>query len=846
MNHHLLPLLLTAYGFLTAATTAYGQTVSAEAAPSPAVADYFFQQKDCVQEKLHLTLDRPYYAPGDTVWLRGTLVAADNLSYMIRTNYIYVELIDPMGDVRLRRKIRREGLCFQHCLPLDSTLTSGRYLLRGYTSWMRNFGSETFFNGAVWIVDPTEEADEDAPEEAAETATPDFDVSFLPEGGSRVAGRSQKIAFKALGDDGLPAAVTGEVYTRQGHRRAATFRSRHDGMGWFTLASADNQPDVALEATVTWQGVTDAAGMPLTRTFALPDATGRWALQVEQVEDSVHYRVLSADTDGEVGEGLFVVLHSGADLKAVQPVGRGGEGTLSLGDCRVGVSQLVLCTAEGVGLSRRLLFRQAPELRRPQIDCRITAPDAARQAAEMTLRLTSADGRPLRGDFAVSLLDGAFVDTTLVHPEGDLTSDLLLTSDLRGEVYDSRYYTNPDVPRAERAEALECLLLTHGWSRFATDTLRRAADLQLPHPLESNEWISGYVNRFFNRKDRRNMERVAISVVDTMGGSWGTAMLDSAGRFFVGNLDYPDRMPLMVRLLSYSANPHYHFDRPTFPDLSLPDLASTQRRYTPTSASADSLYRAWLHSLESRTTRLLGDVVVTDRRPGKGKVKYQQTFDAAELSQTIDLYDFPLAIDAVNELIRTHPALKYAEGFNDLDTLNTYIDTHAMPNYIPTPAPMLQSSSPHERTPRIILRNVKNQRLYKDKTFEALEYLYSEDIQSIELLCRDTNYITITFKPNTYITSNRPNRRAVTFYTFGYTEPQYFYHPRYLTRADRDYPKPDLRRTLSWFPSIQTDPQGGLEVRFYTSDHPTQSYLLQVEGVTFSGEAVSIRQRIAP
>jgi hypothetical protein len=824
---------------------AYGQV-------STSVAEYFFQQKDCVQEKLHLTTDRPYYAPGDTVWLRGTLVAADNLSYMIRTNYIYVELIDPMGDIRMRRKIRREGLCFQHCLPLDSTLTSGRYLLRGYTSWMRNFDSETFYDGAVWVVAPTEEADEEVPDEATGVVTPDFDVSFLPEGGSRVAGCRQKIAFKAVGDDGLPAEVIGEVHSREDRRRVATLRSQHDGMGWFTLEADVNRADVALEATVTWQGMTDAAGMPMTRTFALPDATGQWALQVEQVEDSVHYRVLSAATASGVGNGanrevaaeLYVVLHSGADLKAVQPVGPRGEGTLSLADCRVGVSQLVLCTSEGIGLSRRLLFRQAPEQRRAQVDCRITAPEAARQPAEMTLRLTTAQGRPLRGDFALSLMDGAFIDTTLMHPEGDLTSDLLLTSDLRGEIYDSRYYTNPDVPRAERAEALECVLLTHGWSRFATDTLRSTEGLRLKHPLESNEWISGYVNRFFNRKDRRDLERVAISVVDTMGGSWGTAMLDSAGHFFVGNLDYPDRMPLMVRLLSYSANPHYHFDRPTFPDLKLQDVAYTQRRYSPTLVQGDSLYRAWLRSLESKTTRLLSDVVVTDRRPGKGKVKYRQTFDAAELSQTIDLYDYPLAIDAVNELIRTHPALKYAEGFNDLDTLNTYIDMHAMPNYIPTPPPMLQSGSPHERTPRIILRNVENKKLYKLK--EALECLYSEDIQSIELLRRDTNYVIITFKPGTYITSNRPNRRAVTFYTFGYTEPQYFYHPRYLTRADRDYPKPDLRRTLSWFPSIQTDEQGALEVRFYTSDHPTSSYLFQLEGVTFGGEAVSIRQRIAP
>jgi hypothetical protein len=811
-------------------TTANGQGVT----------DYFFQQKDCVQEKLHLTTDRPYYAPGDTVWFRGTLVAADNLSYMLRTNYIYVELIDPLGDVRLRRKVRREGLCFQHCLPLDSTLTGGRYQLRGYTSWMRNFAPDNFFHGELLIVSDTGD-DTDAPATESLAGSPDFDVTFLPEGGNRIAGCRQKIAFKALGDDGIPVEVTGAVHPVGSTRTVATLSSLHDGMGWFYLEGADNQPDVTLEATVTLRDQTDAAGMAVTRSFTLPEATGRWALTVEATatEDSVRYHILTPRTHAT--DTLWLLLHSGANLVEMRPVVAGGEGTLFLRDCRVGVNQLVLCTAAGIGLSRRLLFRQADETSRPQVDCRITAPDAARQEGHMELTLTDAPGHPLRGDFSVSLLDATFIDTTLAPPTADLTSDLLLDADLHGPIYHSAYYTDPTVPRATRAEALECVLLTHGWSRFATDTMQVHGVPHLLHPLESNEWVSGYVDRFFNRRDRRDLERVAISIVDTMGGSWGTAMLDSTGHFFVGNLDYPDRMPLMVRLLSYSANPHYHFDRPTFPDLTF--LPSRERlRRSGSATAADSLYRAWLQSLQSRTTRLLGDVVVTDRRPGNGKVKYQQIFDAAEISQTLDLYNYPTALDVVNEFIRFHPALKYADVFDDDQKLFTFKEGNAYPVYIQGAPNLLQDKDPHDRRPTLLLRGVKNKNLYASDT--ALELLRSEDIMSIEFLQRDTNYVIVTFKPNTYITSARPNRRAVTFYSFGYTEPQYFYHPRYRTRLERDYPKLDVRKTLSWFPSIQTDTEGHIDVRFYTSDHPTRNYLLQVEGVTFRGDPVSVRKRL--
>ncbi len=114
--------------------------------------DYFFKYHQAtVPEKLYLTLDRPYYEAGDTIWFRGSLVAADNNSYLLKSNYISVELLNHSNQLVLRRTVPREGLCFQHCLPLAQELLSGEYVLRAYSSWMRNFDKAYFFNRKLTV-----------------------------------------------------------------------------------------------------------------------------------------------------------------------------------------------------------------------------------------------------------------------------------------------------------------------------------------------------------------------------------------------------------------------------------------------------------------------------------------------------------------------------------------------------------------------------------------------------------------------------------------------------------------------------------------------------------------------
>ncbi len=107
--------------------------------------DFFSYHNTALPEKLYLTLDRPYYEAGDTLWFRGTLLNADTRSYIVKTNYIYVELLNRSDQVVMRRKVLRDNLCFHHNLPLSDSLASGEYTLRAYTSWMRNFSSDSYY-----------------------------------------------------------------------------------------------------------------------------------------------------------------------------------------------------------------------------------------------------------------------------------------------------------------------------------------------------------------------------------------------------------------------------------------------------------------------------------------------------------------------------------------------------------------------------------------------------------------------------------------------------------------------------------------------------------------------------
>jgi hypothetical protein len=118
------------------------------------------RQKALPVEKLYINFDKPYYAVGDTAWLKA-YVLMDNKASAYSAK-LYVELLS--GDGKLVKRLALPvayGLATGY-FPLDAkTITEDNYTIRAYTNWQQNLGPNNFFyrqfsvgklGGKTWLV----------------------------------------------------------------------------------------------------------------------------------------------------------------------------------------------------------------------------------------------------------------------------------------------------------------------------------------------------------------------------------------------------------------------------------------------------------------------------------------------------------------------------------------------------------------------------------------------------------------------------------------------------------------------------------------------------------------------
>ena len=91
------------------------------------------------QEKLYLHFDRPYYNPGETIWFKSYIFAANLPSLISKT--VYADLVDEKGTI-IERKIAPVVMSSAAAaFDLPTNLTSSTVYIRAYTDWMLNFDS---------------------------------------------------------------------------------------------------------------------------------------------------------------------------------------------------------------------------------------------------------------------------------------------------------------------------------------------------------------------------------------------------------------------------------------------------------------------------------------------------------------------------------------------------------------------------------------------------------------------------------------------------------------------------------------------------------------------------------
>jgi len=107
--------------------------------------------QDNPQEKVHLHLDKPYYAIGDDIWFKAYIINATTSQPSEISNILYVELINEADSVKKQIKLPVIGGFTWGDFKLTDSLPEGNYRIRAYTQWMRNAGPEFFFDKTLKI-----------------------------------------------------------------------------------------------------------------------------------------------------------------------------------------------------------------------------------------------------------------------------------------------------------------------------------------------------------------------------------------------------------------------------------------------------------------------------------------------------------------------------------------------------------------------------------------------------------------------------------------------------------------------------------------------------------------------
>jgi len=243
----------------------------------------------------------------------------------------------------------------------------------------------------------------------------DFDMQFFPESGVSLFNNLQTIGFKVIGTNGLGVDVKGKIFTSQ-DEEITEFSSINKGMGKFSLQTQPGESYYALVKT--------AGG--IEKRFVLPPSQAEGvAIQIMKNRDRIWYEVINQTS--RPNNSLYLLIHSRGLVYVVQPL-NSLQGQIQETDLPTGIVSFAIIDSVGNTLCERLAFIKNHN--KPTISMNIgKLGQEKREVVNFDLKALSLTGKPISGNFSVSVTDSHTVKSDTLSD--NILSYLLLSSDIR-------------------------------------------------------------------------------------------------------------------------------------------------------------------------------------------------------------------------------------------------------------------------------------------------------------------------------------------------------------------------------------------------------------------------------
>jgi hypothetical protein len=767
-------------------------------------------------EKVYLHVDRDSYSAGDDIWFKAYLVDAMDHMLTDHSSNLHVELTSPFSKIVSDKRIRLEGGTGNGDFKLPSDIKSGRYKLRAYTNYMRNFSDQLFFTKEIIIVNSS---DSDKASEKANYVENQILLSFFPEGGSLVENVSSNVAFKAVNSLGKGCDVSGKIFSTKGDL-ITTFKSTYHGMGsfflrplpgvsYYSVYRGADSIDFKTQLPASFQvGVTFNVSINPNNELLLTTKTNPQTLAT--ISD--HELLLSISIRKEAFKTIPYKINS--------PVTSFVVPTDDLPD---GILMLTLSDSKDIPLAERLVFieREAP------VEIQIKPDKAIYNKREpVSLKISLPGDSTIERDCSVSLavVNENLIENTSQFPR-NIASWFLLESDVRGDVEDPSYYFDPSNP--SRLSDLDLLLRTQGWRDFAWKYDSTY------FPTENGFTVSGRLRKGNKNKPVED-SRVSIGIFGSKSSLVKSIPVDSTGRFILSGIDLTgkatliatgigkkDRLEGLLTLDSVTYNPPKVSDSSLVVSILRESNQQKLKSYYKINESIKKKYKL-------SDTISIGEVTIISERH-----KDPQT---VKVESSRKMYEKPDA-----ELVVTEPMTGYQN----------------IPELMRAKFPGVEVLGPKEGKYTIIIRGIQSingttQPLVlidgNPGSFEDLIIMPVTDIDRIDVLKLVSSTVIFGMRgssgvinlitkaggvPPAYI----PVKYSANIKISGYSASRIFYSPKHLPDSNSDL-NPDLRSTLYWKPDINLESTKEVILNYYNGDNSSLIRII-AEGITTTGIPVT-------
>ncbi len=783
-------------------------------------------------EKIYISHNQPYYAAGDTLYGKIFLVDGRNHQYFDGTPIVYVDWINESGELLESLIVKIKEGTADLSIPMLRDYGEGRFFLRAYTQYQKNFEEDYIFQKEIKVIGETPlVATEKAPNKN------NFAIQFFPEGGRLVVGLRGRVAFKAVDGQGKPIDITGSIINKK-EQVVTSLKSLNEGIGIFNLTPERGEK---YQAKVSWKGVDKVFELPamLEKGYTLK-VNNRKAEHLTLVVDSNTKSGLKGCTlIGHLRGQPF--LNQFFKSEETQPL------LLDKKEIPSGVLHFTLFDNKDRPVCERLIFNYNPST---SVAVNIEVPrtaygtkDFVNGAVEATL-----NKKRIAGDMTISVFNKDIFASSMVGI--NIQNYLLLQSDLKGKINNiNQYFERNDT---KSRTLLDYVMLTQGWRHFNWQDVLEAKPVPIIYPTEENISFAGKVTKD-NKQGTPIKADVFLSILDGQNFASTNLTTEEDGLFYFKGFDLPDSTEILIQgnvhnpkkkgklskgEAKRTGNKNVKFELLNLHELAFNDSITLKdfpysRKTQAVFATevnrirkVDTIYHPeWSINLDAVTVKAQKIEKKRKRAIATEKLYKERGFFYSEFSQKVYMEDvtaggaiytniYDLVRDRVTNIqIRTTPNGKeiYLRGESSI--------SNSTPAIFEVDGAIVSSITAASLVPsEIAMIDVK-------KGLAATSIYGSQGVGGvITIITKEPKNHNRKIRTPGILTINHP----------GYHQARTFYAPNYAM-DDVDQEKPDYRTTLYWNSTAGIDAKQATPFSFYTGDKLSE-FLIFVEGMTKDGQ----------